>query len=133
MRKIRVGKDISLSWRVKVNGESTDLSGLDISLYLCQPYGDRVLLQHSTENDVVTAVFLGKQQKSIGEYSLELWLNKGNEGQSVVDKISAFALVRNTELEDDASEDNIAVSEIVKLDGGTLDYFPSEVLCVVLP
>lgn len=42
---------------------------------------------------MLETTFYGKDHKRVGYYRLTLWLNKGKEGQSVVDACDAFKLV----------------------------------------
>lgn len=95
MRKIRIGKDISIAWTVLTNGEEESLEGRDLTLVLSDRFSRRSL---DFEADGATLRFTvrGADQKTLGEYGLTLWENRGRNGQTVVDSLPAFALVANT-------------------------------------
>ena len=83
------------------DGKAEDLSSKKLTLQLVHPNGLTTDLTHKTEGAIITAEFLGKDQQRTGKYSLVLWVNKGEQGQNVVDCPNAFQLVPSTELEDD--------------------------------
>lgn len=97
MRKIRIGKDILLRWTVLTGGKPSALAGRKLTLELCGPFGLRTALDMSVEAPcTVQAVVRGTSQRDPGDYSLTLWENRGQEGQTAVDAVHAFRLVRTT-------------------------------------
>lgn len=117
MKNIRIGKDIALQWTVTVDGVSRDLSELDLRLFLHnETAGSAVELAFTTNVDVLRAEVLGRDQRNTGVYRLTLWLNKGSEGQSVLDESTAFRLVARTEMEG-GEDDNNLETETVELSG----------------
>lgn len=117
MRKIRIGKDIAISWRVLVDGESRALAGLDLTLELHDERRNTVRpIDFTTDGDRLLCTVRGTEQEGLGNYSLTLWLNRGREGQSVLDASDAFCLVARTEMEGGADDDNL-VAETVELTG----------------
>ena len=116
MRRIRIHKDILLRWTIKTNGEAAPLEGRDLALYLSDQYGERAALGFETEDNVVVAMFYGKDQSRLGAYTLTLMENEGKVGESAVDDVDAFYLVARTTMETDATEDNITL-ETLELTG----------------
>lgn len=94
MRKIRLGKDIKIRWGVTIDGEVADPAVYDLILELRDAFGSTVEIAQPTLVDgLLETTFYGKDHKRTGAYRLTLWLNKGKEGQSVVDDCDAFTLV----------------------------------------
>lgn len=94
MKKIRIGKDIKIRWQVLIDGKIADPSVHDLTLELKDPFGANVYIPSPTlVDDMLETTFYGKDHKRVGYYRLTLWLNKGKEGQSVVDACDAFKLV----------------------------------------
>lgn len=124
MKRIRIGKDIHVSWEVTVDGIHRDLSVLDLSLVLGNELaGTEQSLPFTTDFDKVLAEYPGTAQGNTGVYRLTLWLNKGSEGQSVLDNSDAFQLVSRTEMEG-GEDDNNLTTETVEL-SGNLEVNPS--------
>lgn len=94
MRKIRLGKDIKIRWGVTIEGEVADPAVYDLTLELRDAFGSTVdVAQPTLVDGLLETTFFGKDHKRTGAYRLTLWLNKGKEGQSVVDACDAFTLV----------------------------------------
>lgn len=94
MRKIRIGKDIKIRWGVTIEGEVADPAVYDLTLELRDAFGSAVdVAQPTLVDGLLETTFFGKDHKRTGAYRLTLWLNKGKEGQSVVDACDAFTLV----------------------------------------
>lgn len=94
MRKIRIGKDIKIRWGVTIEGEVADPAVYDLTLELRDAFGSTVdVAQPTLVDGLLETTFFGKDHKRTGAYRLTLWLNKGKEGQSVVDACDAFTLV----------------------------------------
>ena len=94
MKKIRIGKDIKIRWGVTIDGEVADPAVYDLTLELRDAFGSTVEIAQPTLVDgLLETTFFGKDHKRTGAYRLTLWLNKGKEGQSVVDACDAFTLV----------------------------------------
>jgi len=118
MKKIRIGKNIGIRWKVTTNGEDTPLSAERLTLVLNNGMTAPVELAYEiVDGNVVYAVFRGTEQRYIGEYSLTLWQDRGTDNQTVVDACSAFALVACTCEEDGEDSDNLATDEEVELSG----------------
>ena len=94
MRKIRIGKDIKIRWGVTIDGAIVDPAVYDLTLELRDAFGSSVeIAQPGLVDGLLETTFYGKDHKRTGDYRLTLWLNKGKEGQSVVDACDAFTLV----------------------------------------
>lgn len=97
MRNIRIGKDIRISWTVLTEGRPLPLAGRDLSLELSDPLGRRSELGFTVSGTcVLSALFPGTGQSTLGRYGLTLWENRGKAGQTAVDAADAFRLVRTT-------------------------------------
>ena len=94
MRKIRIGKDTKIHWVVLIEGEIADPAKYDLTLELRDGFGTACPISEMALVDgAIEATYYGKDHKRTGAYRLTLWLNKGKEGQSVVDACDAFTLV----------------------------------------
>ena len=93
MKKIRIGNDIVIKWRITVNGEEVNLEGLDLSLYISTTYQPRKASAFTVAGNEITATFKGSEQKVTGVYRLTLYRNEGETAQSILDACDAFELV----------------------------------------
>lgn len=93
MKKIRIGNDIVIKWRITVNGEEVNLEGLDLSLYISTTYQPRKQIAFTVAGNEITATFKGVEQKVTGVYRLTLYRNEGENAQSILDACDAFELV----------------------------------------
>lgn len=118
--RIRKGKDIAIRWRIFTNGNSEPLEGRDLLLELKSPFGKVHTLPFSiSEGNVIEAVFRGVEQQNVGFYTLTLWENKGYDGQTAVDAVRAFELVRTTDEENKDGDSPDLTTETIDL--GTSD------------
>ena len=93
MKKIRIGNDIVIKWRITVNGEEVNLEGLDLSLYISTTYQPRKQIAFTVAGNEITAIFKGTDQNVTGVYRLTLYRNEGENSQSILDACDAFELV----------------------------------------
>ncbi len=93
MKKIRIGNDIVIKWRVTINGEEVNLEGLDLSLYISTTYQPRKQIAFTVAGNEITATYKGTEQKVTGVYRLTLYRNEGENAQSILDACDAFELV----------------------------------------
>lgn len=119
MKKIRIGKDIHITWEILTNGEPQTLEGRELKLVLTNPLRQMVDVPFSVSENVIEASIYGKSQKHLGIYSLTLWENYGLIGQTAVDACKAFQLVPYTCMEGDS--DNGLDTETVDLQTGNLE------------
>lgn len=92
MKRIRIGKDIRIRWRVEVNGYPPEAASGCV-LEVVGHWGDRQELPVEVVDGEVVATFRGKHHRQIGVYSLTLWINRGKDGQTAVDARRVFELV----------------------------------------
>lgn len=93
MKKIRIGNDIVIKWRITINGEEVNLEGLDLSLYISTTYQPRRAIAFTVAGNEITATYKGAEQKVTGVYRLTLYRNEGENAQSILDACDAFELV----------------------------------------
>lgn len=120
MKRIRIGKDISLRWEITTDGVEMPLEGRELTVELKSPIGKVSHIPFRVDGNVLIMTYYGYEQTSYGEYSLTLWENMGKPGQNVVDAISAFKLVRTSQEEDDFIGGDLQV-ECVDLGTANLD------------
>ena len=113
--KIRQGKDIVLRWKVLTNGQDVSLEGRNITLVMTTPLGREKVVEHEVEGSVVVARLRGTALTHLGDYTLTLWENRGEEGQTAVDAVNAFELVKYTTMEDGSSSCGNLEEETVDL------------------
>ena len=103
MKKIRIGKEIRIRWRVLTNGEPLPLTGRDLRLEEVNRFG-RTESAFSIEDDnVVVFTFPGTAQKYLGKHTFTLWENYNKPGQTVVDSCDGVELVPVTCMEADST------------------------------
>lgn len=129
MKKIRIGKDIHLTWEILTNGEPQALTGRNLKLVLTNPLRAREDISFSLSGNTVEANIKGISHKHLGMYMLTLWENFGTVGQTAVDACNAFQLVPYTCMEDDS--DNGLDTETVDLQTGNLELFTEGSLSTV--
>ena len=112
MKRIRIGKDISIRWEINTDGASMPLEGRNLTLELKSPIGKVIILPFRVDGNVLTMTYYGYEQTVVGEYSLTLWENKGKPGQNVVDAIRAFKLVRTSPEEADFIGGDLQVESV---------------------
>ena len=115
MKKIRIGKDIQIIWTIKVKGEeeTPDLNSLNLSVEMCDHIGNKVSLPFSiTEKNKLQINLSGKDKRRLGVYWLTCWSNKGETGQTAVDEVEAFALVKSTDLEGGEDSDTLSTATV---------------------
>ena len=122
MKRIRTGKDFKLRWPLLVNGERTDLNGLDLEVILVSHSGKRRKVGHTSESDVLVVAVDGDSLKELGPYRVEVWMNRGKDDQTAADYCAAFCLVATTCEEDDAPDGSgLEIQETVELEGGNIE------------
>ena len=97
MKNIRLGKDITIKWKVQ---PLTD----ELTLILVDSRANKIKLDYIIEDGSIVAKYLGKNQKYFGTYSVICYLNFNKENQSVIDRKYAFKLVCDTDNEDSVIE-----------------------------
>ena len=101
MKRIRIGKDISMRWEITTDGVAIPLEGRDLTVEIKSHIGIVSNIPYRVDGNSIIMTYYGAEQKRVGEYSITLWENKGKPGQNVVDVIRAFELVRTSQEEND--------------------------------
>lgn len=96
MQKIRIGKDIRVSWRILTNGADAPLEDRDLRLEIVDFYDRRAHDFRIEGGNIVVFVFAGSEQRHLGRHTFTLWENRGKEGQTVVDSCDGIELVPTT-------------------------------------
>lgn len=117
--RIRIGKDIYIKWAILTDGSALPLAERDLVLEMYDPRGVIRVMDFELDNNVLTVYFPGTEQTKVGDYSFTLWENKGEPRQTVVDKLSAFSLVRYS-TQEDLTQDHESVDIIVDLGTSSL-------------
>lgn len=92
MKQIRRGIDLTIKWRVILTDPNYNYDNLSLVLTDSRMNHIKINQINITNNNVVTGVFYGKDQKILGPYIATLWKNFGQKGQTCVDRIRAFEL-----------------------------------------
>ena len=98
--KIRIGKELRISWSILTQGQNKPLEGRNLRLYLQEPNRQRRTLDFTTDANTLLTVLPANTLTRLGNYALILTENEGQEGQTAVDANPAFTLVETTEEED---------------------------------
>lgn len=112
--KIRIGKELRISWSILTQGQNQPLEGRNLRLYLQEPNRQRRTLDFTTDANTLLTVLPANSLTRLGHYALILTENEGQEAQTAVDANPAFTLVETTEEEDTpTTEDpNLEVAHI---------------------
>lgn len=112
--KIRIGKELRISWSILTQGQNQPLEGRNLRLYLQEPNRQRRTLDFTTDANTLLTVLPANSLTRLGHYALILTENEGQEAQTAVDASPAFTLVETTEEEDTpTTEDpNLEVAHI---------------------
>lgn len=98
-KRIRIGKDIAISWEIN---SPMDLVDTDLTIQMKDPKGNKVDIEDFELVDKTISFGLrGTAFAYLGNYTLTLWYKKGEVGQTVVDVVGAFELVGSTYQEDE--------------------------------
>ena len=108
MKRFRIGNDISITWDVKRNGESVDLSGKEVYLYMTHAKGRETLIDKANDltGSKVTYLFEGLKQRVLGRYTLTIDIRNANGSRYLIqDKCGAFELVGRSCVEEPEETD----------------------------
>lgn len=99
--RYRIGKDIHVYWSITTNKQQVSLEGRDITLFIVTPRNTQIQVTDFGVNfNILDFTYPGREQKTLGRYTLTLYENLGKEGQTVLDSVDAFELVPLTSMED---------------------------------
>lgn len=132
MERIRIGNDIELRWKIyttDAEGVSSpyDLTGKSLEVSLFNAFADGELpLDFTTQENEITAIYRGKDQKVTGRYSIILRENNGADGMKTVDEHDAFELVCRTMDESRYDEGDVkcyslSFTSSFSIGGGSID------------
>lgn len=82
-----------------IDGTDESLEGEDLLVELTDPHGNKTYPSFDEKDNVVTFLQYGTDQRLLGVYSCRLWLNKGKDGQCLLDIPHIFELVSTTDEE----------------------------------
>lgn len=117
MKKIRIGKDIGVRWKIRTPFNDDPLSVSDISIDMKDPRGTVVPVRvFEIIGDTVTFGLKGTAFAYLGDYTFSCWKNKGKDGQTVVDAVNAFTLVNSTDKETGVGRGGCGVLELSTVD-----------------
>lgn len=117
MKKIRIGKDIGVRWKIRTPFNDDPLSVSDISIDMKDPRGTVVPVEgFEITGDTVTFGLKGTAFAYLGDYTFSCWKNKGKDGQTVVDAVNAFTLVNSTDKETGVGRGGCGVLELNTVD-----------------
>ena len=112
--KIRIGKELRISWSILTQGQIQPLEGRNLRLYLQEPNRQRRTLDFTTDANTLLVTIPANTLTRLGNYALILTENEGQEAQTAVDANPAFTLVETTEEEDTPTTEtpNLEVAHI---------------------
>ena len=117
MNKQRIGKDFAVAWKIffkTADGRKPYvLDAENIILRLVAPDKKSDVHEFTVEENVVTWIYRGRDQKILGVYSLELVQRDGANGMITIDTCKAFELVAHTCEETDNETGDIVIDSQV--------------------
>ena len=93
MRSYRIGKTLKIRWTILSGGAPEPLAGRDLTLEISSGNRVRTTLPFFADGNVAVFYYQGRDQRFAGTYTVTMWENYAKEGQTVVDRCDAFALV----------------------------------------
>lgn len=111
--KVRIGKDFTIRWALLTSeGEPYAINADAAILRIYSPYGAKDAIGFIVSGNVIEWVFKGKDQKHLGDYTIELVENNGRDGMVSVDFVEAFTLVAHTNEESLNDEGAVEIQTI---------------------
>lgn len=84
---------MTISYPILIDGEVTDLSQMDVSLYIeCNQFNKEMDIE--IEDNTITFTFEGKDQRVAGNYDIVVYINEGENEQMVLRNKEVFNLYR---------------------------------------
>lgn len=118
MQSFRIGKTLKIRWAILSGGAPEPLAGRDLTLEISSGNRVRTTLSFVADGNVAVFYYQGRDQRFTGTYTVTMWENYAKEGQTVVDRCDAFALVPSS-----CEEIRTAASDIGE---GELEIEPAE-------
>ena len=106
--KIRINQDVTFNWKLTVEGESVDLSKLELSVEITTPSNKKAEITPTIQFDTLEFNYRPKQ---VGEYILSAYLNRFKDGETALD-IKAFEGVKYTWNQDFSIDDNLEANYV---------------------
>ena len=121
MKKVRIGKDFRVLWKVTINGEPvTEMYRSLLSLIMVDPRFNMKELDFYIYDGKVCATITNTMQKYLGTHKLSLWY-KGEDGvKSAIDEIEAYSLVKYSTEENWGFEGDIDTDIDIEMSEGNL-------------
>lgn len=121
MKRIRKGIEFTVHWKQLINGLEEDLSAYELNVFLVYPNGRKKEVEYTRQGVcIMRVVILPELQKEFGVYSLEIWLNRNKDKQSVADICNAFELIPTTCYKDEVDEAEGLSVEYIELSDSNL-------------
>lgn len=127
MKRKRIGNDINIAWAIMTeDGKPFDLSIGKVSLYLKNYVRKEEVRGFSIEGNVILWTFLGKNQKNLGNHSLEVVINEDAEGMITTDACDFVCLVpcsckEGGEDDNGVTTETVNLTSVITLGGGAYD------------
>lgn len=118
MNSYRIGKTLKVRWPILTNGQPDPLDGRDLTLEISSGNRVRTTLSFVADGNAAVFYYQGRDQRFTGTYTITMWENYAKEGQTVVDRCDAFALVPSS-----CEETRTTASDIGE---GELEIEPTE-------
>lgn len=121
MQKFRKGNDLRIKWSIYAKTDSGEipysLTGKDLKITAHTSSREVPIPIMSVSQNVIDAVYYGKDQQHAGEYTLTLVENDGKEGMRTLDECDAFILTlcACSTSSGECDCDNLEVSPVVEL------------------
>ncbi len=93
MKRIRIGNDVRVNWTISRSGLPEDFSDASVLVQLLDARDRAVPIQSSIAGNIISVLYQGKDQKTVGRYKLVLVENKGEASMATIDHADAFELV----------------------------------------
>ena len=106
--KIRINQDVTFNWKLTVEGESVDLSKLELSVEITTPSNKKTEITPNIQFDTLEFNYRPKQ---IGEYILSAYLNRFKDGETALD-IKAFEGVKYSWNQDFPTDGNLEANYV---------------------
>lgn len=103
MKRIQQGNDITIKWTITKN---EDVSLEDTQVVLVDALKKNALFKYKIEDNVITGKFYGKDQRTLGIYTLMLVNNAGEKNMSTLIHPNVFNLVKKLDNKIACGEDD---------------------------
>ena len=93
MKRLRLGNDLQIAWSFMNDGQSFDLEGRDIILYLKSTYEEIRISDFEVRGNRIIWTFRGKDQKHLGTHSLTASVRDETGAMITIDQCNFVDLV----------------------------------------